>query len=88
MRFSFLSLLLVSGLIAASPAAAIVMIREPVQLPNACFDRAVACDPARLAAPPASQDAETPGPVVGVIVGMMALALAFGRRSGLREVVS
>ncbi len=72
----------------ATPATAIVVINQPVRPPSACFEGVSDCTLAPVPQPVTTASAPIPEPMVAVVVGLMALGLAFGRRSGLQEVVS
>ncbi|OYQ31287.1 hypothetical protein CHU93_04385 [Sandarakinorhabdus cyanobacteriorum] len=74
-------------MVLAMPAAATVMIDQPAQLPSACFAAVDTCEPGQLP-PAAPAGTDVPAPLVASFVGVLALALAFGRRgAGLQEVV-
>jgi hypothetical protein len=87
MRIARFVLLAGVGFAAAAPASAIIMISEPVALPNGCFAGVSDCVPV-TATPAPPPEEQVPAPLVSVVVGVAALALAFGRRSSLQEVVS
>jgi hypothetical protein len=88
MRIARLFVLMAVALGAAAPASAIILISEPVALPSGCFAGVAECVPVPAQQVPSPPPEPASGPLVSVIVGIAALALAFGRRSGLQEVVS
>ena len=73
----------------AAPAAGTVMIQAPVRLPSGCFASDERCEAEVAVAAPSASGSDRPNPMIAIVVGALALGLAFGRRaSGLQEVAS
>lgn len=90
MRAVTSTILFIAAAMAANPALSTVVIAEPARQPTVCFESAGPCESAAtpVVVPAQSTNSELPAPLVPAIVGVLALGLAFVRRTGgMPEVV-